>query len=241
MRRLTKLIVVMAITAFISVPAFAQHTLGTIVRPLKVDARVSGTQIAKPGNYTVAVGDLLEFEYSNPVVPHAMPKKLDFRISDANVLDAIEPVVKNVVSPGLMGNSTKAFCFRAANPGTESLTLIVDSHEYQYSITVEQSGDDATKPELCKGVYSAVQFRGMVYVFANGVQPTAGYQTYLERAKIAIWPPQYSLVCLKPSGVAAQVITPFSVRASFKAEEAVESIIVTDSASKQTIKVVQLK
>ena len=48
-------------------------------------------------------------------------------------------------------------------------------------------------------------------------------------------------MCVKPSGVAAQVLSPFSAKISFAADEPVESVIVTDSNGKQTIKVAQLK
>ena len=98
-----------------------------------------------------------------------------------------------------------------------------------------------TAPDLCRGAYSAVQVKNKVYIFGNGVHPTAGYRTYFEKAKIAIWPPQHSLMCSKPSGVAAQVLTPFSVQTSFDANDPVESVIVTDANGKQTIKVIQLK
>ena len=103
------------------------------------------------------------------------------------------------------------------------------------------SANDTANLDLCHGAYSAIQFKGKVYIFGNGVHPTAGYRTYFEKAKIAIWPPQFSLMCVKPSGVAAQVLSPFSAKISFAADEPVESVIVTDSNGKQTIKVAQLK
>ncbi len=241
MRRINSFSFVAAVAvALFSVPLLAQDTSPSIVRPHKVDAKIGGAQIAKPGSYTVSVGDSLELEYSYSVTPRAMPKELGFKTSESGALDTTKPVVKNVVAPGLMGAGTKAFCFVAANPGTETITLNIDGNEYTYSITVESSASDTTNPELCQGAYSAIQFKGKVYIFGNGVHPTAGYRTYFEKAKIAIWPPQFSLMCVKPSGVAAQVLSPFSAQISFAAHEPVESVIVTDSNGQQTIRVTQL-
>ena len=233
-------VVAFAVT-FLSVPVSAQDTSSTIVRPFQVEAKVSGAQIAKPGAYTISVGDWLQLGYGYSVTPQAMPKQLSFHTSGSEVLDASEPVVKNVVSPGLMGAGAKEFCFRAAKAGQETVTLSIDGNEYQYSITVEGSDDDSSEAGPCTGVYTAIQVKGKVFIFASGVQPSAGYETYLEKAKIAIWPPQYSLMCKKPAGLSAQVLSPFSVHESFDADEPVGSVVVIDSDGKQTIKVMQVK
>ena len=241
MKTLSILTLIAAIAAFTSVPLLAQDTSPSIVRPHKVEAKIGGAQIAKPGSYTVSVGDSLELEYSYSVTPQAMPKKLGFKTSESGALDTTKLVVKSVVAPGLMGAGSKAFCFDAVSPGTETIALNIDGNEYSYSITVEGPANDTANPELCQGDYSAIQFKGKVYIFGNGVHLTAGYRTYFEKAKIAIWPPQFSLMCVKPSGVAAQVLSPFSAQISFAADEPVESVNVTDSNGKQTIKVTQLK
>ena len=204
-----------------------------------VDGKVGGTQIAKPGDYRAKVGDVLELEYSYPVIPAAMPKELKSTSSDNDVLGADSP--KTVVVPGLMGAGKKAFCFRATKAGSSNVSITIDSNEYHYSITVDRADGDTGKPKLCKAIYTAIQFKGKVYIFANGVHPTVGYRAYFERAMIAIWPPQFSLMCEKPAGVVAQVLTPFSVQASFEADDPVEAVTITDSDGKQTIKVIQLK
>ena len=148
---------------------------------------------------------------------------------------------KTVVVPGLIGAGKKAFCFRATKAGTSNVTIKIDGNEYQYSVTVDRAEGDTSTPELCKAVYTAIQVQKKVHIFANGLHPTAGYRTCFEKAKIAIWPPQFSLMCVKPPGVAAQALSPFSAQISFTADEPVESVIVTDVNGKQTIKVAQLK
>ena len=240
MKRLSRFIVCAAMVALFSNPAFAQDISTSIARPLMVDGKVGGTQIAKPGNYRITAGDLLELEYTYPVVPAAMPKELNSTSTDSNVLSA-DGNAKTVVVPGLMGAGKKAFCFRATKAGTSNVTIKIDGNEYQYSITVDRAEGDTGAPELCKAVYAAIQVQKKVYIFANGVHPTVGYRTYFEKAKIAIWPPQFSLMCEKPNGVVAQVLAPFSAQTSFNADDPVESVTITDSDGKQTIKVVQVK
>ncbi len=220
-------------------PVLGQETT-SIIRPMMVDAKVDGTQIAKPGDYRIQVGDLVEFEYSYPVIPAAMPNELSSTSSDGDVLSG-DGSVQSVVVPGLMGAGRKAFCFRAIKAGTSNVTITIDGNEYQYSITVEPAGGETSKTELCKAIYTAIQFKGKVYIFANGVHPTAGYRTYFEKAMIAIWPPQFSLMSEKPIDVVAQVLTPFSIQTSFDADDPVEAVTITDCDGKQTIKVIQLK
>ena len=239
MKRLNRFIVCAALVAFSSSPVFGQDSSSSIIRPMLVDGKVGGAQIARPGDYRVTAGDTLELEYSYPVVPAAMPKELSSTSSDTNVLSTNG--AKTVVVPGLMGAGKKAFCFRATNAGTSNVTIMIDGNEYQYSITVDRVEGDTGTPELCKAVYTAIQVQKKVYIFANGVHPTAGHRTYFEKAKIAIWPPQFSLMCEKPIGVVAQVLTPFSAQTSFNANDPVESVTITDSDGKQTIKVNQVK
>ena len=87
MKTLSILTLVAAIAAFTSVPLLAQDTSPSIVRPHKVEAKIGGAQIAKPGSYTVSVGDSLELEYSYSVTPQAMPKELGFKTSESGALD----------------------------------------------------------------------------------------------------------------------------------------------------------
>jgi hypothetical protein len=228
----------------ISVAGFGNQVQGqqnpSIVRPLLVDAKVDGTQIAKQGDYRVAVGDLLELQYSYPVIPAAIPKQLSSTSSEGDVLSS-DGNAKTVVVPGLMGAGYKAFCFRAMKVGTANVTIAIDGHDYQYSVTVENTEGDTGNPELCNAVYTAIHVQNKVYIFANGVHPTAGHRTYFEKAKIAIWPPQFSLMREKPTGVVGQVLTPFSAQTSFDADDPVDAVTITDNDGKQTIKVIQLK
>jgi hypothetical protein len=80
-----------------------------------------------------------------------------------------------------------------------------------------------------KANYSAEQRGGQVTITANGESATAGYQVKLVQSPLRIWPPQWLLAHKKPDGAVAQVITPYEVSASFKAQEPVEWLKVTDA------------
>ena len=100
-----------------------------------------------------------------------------------------------------------------------------------------QAGDDpqpATRPVLGlptgwvlapKASYTAIQQGDEVTVTASGESPTAGYEVKLFQRPLRIWPPKWMLGHRKPDGMAAQVITPFEVTASFKASEPVTRVI----------------
>jgi hypothetical protein len=89
--------------------------------------------------------------------------------------------------------------------------------------------------------FSASQSGGQVTVRAGGENPTAGYVTKLTPSPLRIWPPQYLLVRHPPDGMAAQVITPYTVSANFNSTDRVATIIVTDAAGKHEVKVEQTK
>ena len=217
-----------------------------IIRPVLVDGEVDGTQIAKPGEYQVTVGDLIELEYSYPTVPTAIPKELRFRSSVRSVVGSTG-VAKEVIVPGLTGVSKKAFCFRATSEGTSEVTLNIDGNQYQYSITVEgaaegeEAGGGLHKPRLCKATYTAIQLQGTVYIFAQGTHPTPGYTTFFKKAPIRVFPPQFSLMCKKPNGMVTQVLAPFSASTSFRSPQLVESVTITDSEGQHVVEVMQIE
>jgi uncharacterized surface protein with fasciclin (FAS1) repeats len=107
-------------------------------------------------------------------------------------------------------------------------------------------GDEKTArklPERCGDAreYKAFQFRGAVIVSASGVHPTSGFKTYLQQLPIDIYPPQFVLMHVAPSGIVSQVITPFRVSASFPAFDKVASVTVHDATGPRVVPVVQIK
>ena len=115
--------------------------------------------------------------------------------------------------------------------------------------TMEQS---STQPARVAGLepgwelapaekFVASQASGEVIIKAMGENPTAGYETKLVMSMLRIWPPQYMLARKKPDGMAAQVISPFEVSASFKTTDPIATVIVTDAAGRHEIKVHQAR
>ena len=89
--------------------------------------------------------------------------------------------------------------------------------------------------------YTASQTPGEVIIKATGENPTAGYETLLVDSMLRIWPPEFRLARKKPEGMAAQVITPFEVVASFKATDPIPQVVVHDAAGRHEIKVDQAR
>jgi|SRR5687768_9795627 hypothetical protein len=85
--------------------------------------------------------------------------------------------------------------------------------------------------------YSATQSAGEVTIAARGENSSAGYETKLVQSPLRIWPPQYLLAVKKPDGPAAEVMTPFEVTASFKADDPVETVSVRDASGLQKVMV----
>lgn len=92
----------------------------------------------------------------------------------------------------------------------------------------------------CRDVtYAAEQIPGAVIINAYGEHPTSGWQTFFEQLPIKIWPPQFRLVCIPPSGPALDVITPFHARTCFRAADRVETVTVHDADGEHEVPVDQ--
>ncbi len=90
-----------------------------------------------------------------------------------------------------------------------------------------------------RGTFSANQVDGVVTIRATGEAPSGGYQVKLLQSMLRIWPPQHLLYWKKPDGMATQAFAPFEVTASFRSDEPVPVVIVTDGAGKHEVQVKQ--
>lgn len=95
----------------------------------------------------------------------------------------------------------------------------------------------AGRGELCMAQYNAIQAGGEVVLFATGVHPTAGYQVSFRKLAITVFPPEFRLEHVAPSGPTAQVITPFSESTRFPATEPVERVVVHDAKGRHEVPV----
>lgn len=85
--------------------------------------------------------------------------------------------------------------------------------------------------------YSAYRDGSTITVRATGQNPTAGYHIQLAQRPEKIFPPRFALYRKPPDGVAAQVISPFSVCVTFKASTPVDAVTVYDAKGAHEVKV----
>jgi hypothetical protein len=91
--------------------------------------------------------------------------------------------------------------------------------------------------EAGAATYTARQEGDDVFVSATGANPTAAFKTQLAREPEKIFPPRLALYRKPPDGIAAQVITPFTVCATFKASRRVSAVTVRDSKGEHRVPV----
>ena len=93
---------------------------------------------------------------------------------------------------------------------------------------------------LCAASYRAEQVPGAVLIFAHGIHSTSGYVVFFEQSPIDVFPPEFSLWHVKPSGVVLDVITPFTEYTSFIAKEKIDTVVVHDVNGKHEVPVEQV-
>lgn len=126
---------------------------------------------------------------------------------------------------------------------SEPHRLIVDEGEDRRRVlTLEarprpEAPDTAPAPELSQATYTALRAGAKVMLRATGQHPTAGFKTYFEQLPIRIHPPQFRLLHVRPAGMAATVMTDFSVETSFEAPNPVKAVIVHDAKGKHVVPV----
>lgn len=123
--------------AIIDLPARgAEGVHGQVLRPEKVDAKVTGCKVSQPGDYKVAMGDIIELEYSYPVVPDAIPQKVGIHVTSQGAVVLSPLGTRFAVTPQLLGASTIVSFLEARKAGEETVTLTIDNADYQYKILV---------------------------------------------------------------------------------------------------------
>ena len=95
-------------------------------------------------------------------------------------------------------------------------------------------------PTLAKADHlTASQIPGRVVIKASGSKPTPGHEVRFEESPLTVFPPEFSLVLIPPTGIVNQVITPFEVDTFFAATERVETVKVTDAVGRHEVLVDQ--
>ncbi len=99
--------------------------------------------------------------------------------------------------------------------------------------------DDARTMPLGRATYAAAQSKGTVTIVATGENPTPNWRNAFAISMLRIYPPQFTFHSLRPTGMQAQVMTPFRVSTEFKANEPVARVKVTDADGDHWIDVAQ--
>lgn len=117
--------------------AIADKPRGNVIRPKKVDAKVKGCQVSEPGKYHATEGDLIELEYTFPIFPAAMPKKLD-RETDRGPIFPSKLGIRNLIVPKLIGTGTHIFYFEARHEGEGTAFVVIDGVKYEFRFKVSE-------------------------------------------------------------------------------------------------------
>ena len=106
------------------------------------------------------------------------------------------------------------------------------------STAVAETG--AGGSQLGRASYRAEQARDTVIIFAMGWHPTPGYVDFFEQSPIDIFPPQFILRTIPPTGMVLQVLTPFAIWVMFGASEPIKTVTVHDADGVHKVEVEQL-
>jgi hypothetical protein len=94
--------------------------------------------------------------------------------------------------------------------------------------------------EFGRGKYQAKQVAGEIVVTATGDTPTPNYKVWLATGPERSFPPVLELWRMKPVGVQAQILTPFSVHLTFDTgNQPIDSILIRDTDGVHEIMVEQ--
>src|SRR4030095_10302421 len=105
------------------------------------------------------------------------------------------------------------------------------------STTVAETGPGGS--ELGHATYRAEQARDTVIIFAMGWHPTPGHVDFFEQSAITIFPPEFILRTIPPSGIVLQVLTPFAIWVMFGASEPIKTVTVHDADGAHKVQVAQ--
>jgi hypothetical protein len=89
------------------------------------------------------------------------------------------------------------------------------------------------------GTYRAEQKNKVITVFADGKNPTAGWKNTIEVLPIDVYPTEFKFTQTKPTGIVAEVVTPFYVSASERAPTRIDFVFVHDTGGRHKVPVTQ--
>lgn len=97
-----------------------------------------------------------------------------------------------------------------------------------------------TSVTLCSASYRAQQVPDAIFIFADGIHPTSGYHAFFEQSPIDVFPPEFILWHVAPSGIVLDVLTPFTTYTSFQSGGKIERVVVHDADGRHDVDVEQV-
>lgn len=147
---LSRAVCVFLVIGLVHSVALGDKPEGNVIRPVKVAAKVKGCQVSKPGDYRATAGDLIELEYTFPVVPGAMPEDVG-REWDRGAIYGSNLGIRNLIVPEMLGTGTHLFYFLAKHEGSGTAFVIIDGVKYEYKFEVAAAPKKSPKKEKKKG------------------------------------------------------------------------------------------
>lgn len=135
---MSRAVSVMLLIGLLCGVAFADRPRNNVIRPRRVDARVKGCQVSEPGTYRANAADLIELEYTFPIVPSALPKNVSQQ-TDKGVMFASKLGIRNLVVPNHVGTGTYLFYFEPKRVGKGTVFVVIDDVKYEYRFEVSES------------------------------------------------------------------------------------------------------
>ena len=124
-------------SALVCTLALADQPHGNVIRPRKVDAKVKGCQVSELGDFRATVGDLIELEYTFPIVPSTMPKKVA-QATGKGAIKSSKLGIRNMIVPKVIGTGTYLFYFEAQDEGNGMAAVVIDRVTYEYRFKVSE-------------------------------------------------------------------------------------------------------
>lgn len=99
---------------------------------------------------------------------------------------------------------------------------------------------NSTNAALCTATYRAAQRGNTVTIHAQDKHGTPGYDVFFEQSPLRIFPPQFVLRHVEPTGIITKIATPFAVKISFAASDPLAQVIVHDDQGQHEVPVEQV-
>jgi hypothetical protein len=130
--------------------------------------------------------------------------------------------------------------------GTKGIEVIGASNSLEIDVPPDYKKQIETardKEQLCNErgdvEYRANQVHNTVFLIATGTHGSPNFKVFFEQSLIDIFPPQFILKHIRPSGVVIQLETPFVAVTHFKAAEEIKELTIHDAQGAHTVRVDQ--